>query len=131
MNTGIPTPRECAFCGKELFGRTDKAYCNDTCRNNGNRKRRKKMAWEEPLFINQINTILKRNYNILTAQGLDQTGPKPVSRFKLMDEGFNFKYFTSQLKTRTGNYYFIYDYGWKELEEAKVMVVHNPEQAAI
>jgi hypothetical protein len=30
----------CAECGKGLFGRTDKRFCNDTCRNGFNRKLR-------------------------------------------------------------------------------------------
>lgn len=131
MHTGMPTSKECAFCGKELFGRSDKTYCNDNCRNNGNRERRKKQAWYEPDFIRQINTILKRNYKILTSQGLDRDGPKSVSRYKLLDEGFNFRYFTSTLTTKSGDYRFIYDYGWRELEDEKVMVVNNPKQVEI
>ncbi|MBB2145736.1 hypothetical protein GM921_09580 [Pedobacter sp. LMG 31464] len=126
-----PQHRDCAFCGKELFGRADKAYCNDTCRNNGNRERRKKLAWYEPIFIRQINNILKRNYKILTQQGIDEHGPKTVSRYKLLDEGFNFHYFTSNLSTRAGEYRFIYDYGWRELPEEKVMIVTNPKQVEI
>ena len=131
MHTGMPDSKECAFCGKELFGRSDKAYCNDTCRNNGNRARRKKEAWYEPEFIRQINSILKRNYRILTGQGLDQDGPKAVSRYKLLDEGFNFHYFTSSLSTKAGNYFFTYDYGWRELDQDRIMIVNNPRQVEI
>lgn len=131
IDTGMPKNKECLFCGKELFGRSDKAYCNDTCRNNGNRERRKKLAWYEPDFIRQINTILKRNYKILTTQGVDRQGPTTVSRYKLLDRGFNFRYFTSILPTRSGNYFFVYDHGWLELEEGKVVVVQNPNQVDI
>lgn len=129
MILGMPTRHECIFCGKELFGRRDKAYCNDTCRNNGNRERRKKEAWFEPVFIRQINTILKRNYKILEPKV--RNGPTSISRYQLLDEGFNFHYFTSTLTTKAGDYFFVYDYGWRILEEEKVMIVQNPHQVDI
>ena len=131
IHEGMLKNHECIFCGKELFGRRDKVYCNDTCRNNGNRERRKKEAWYEPDFIRQINTILKRNYKILTTQGVERNGPTTVSRYILLDRGFNFHYFTSSLTTKAGDYFFVYDFGWRILEEEKLMLVQNPHQVNI
>jgi len=123
--------RYCDYCHKELLGRSDKRYCNDTCRNNGNRQYRKKMAWEEPIFIRQINNILRRNHRILSNLMENADGPKPVSRQQLIAMGFSFRFQTTMLSTKGGDYYFSYDYGWKSLDEEKVLVVANPNQAMI
>lgn len=125
------SPFECLTCGKELFGRRDKKYCNDNCRNAGNRKRKGIDSWYEPLFIAQINAILKRNYKILKTEVTRHNGPTSVGRFYLVDKEFNFKYYTSILTTNAGTYHFIYDHGWRELEDGKVMIVMNPRQAEL
>jgi hypothetical protein len=131
IHQGMLKNHECIFCGKELFGRTDKVYCNDTCRNNGNRERRKKEAWYEPDFIRQINTVLKRNYKILCSEVERHRGPAVVGRSWLLDKGFSFKYYTSVLNTKKGTYYFAYDHGWMALADEKIMIVMNPMQASI
>lgn len=124
-------PFECLHCGKELFGRRDKKYCNDTCRNTANRKRVGADTWYEPLFIAQINTILKRNYKILKHIVTMHEGPTTVGKFSLIEKNFNFRYYTSVLTTSSGTYYFNYDHGWRELPEDKIMIVMNPKQAFI
>ncbi|WP_162796249.1 hypothetical protein [Pedobacter namyangjuensis] len=124
-------PFECLQCGKELHGRRDKKYCNDTCRNAGNRKRVRSETWYEPLFVAQINTILKRNYKILKTEVIRHSGPTSVGRFYLVDKNFSFKYYTSILTTSSGTYHFIYDHGWRELDDGKIMVVMNPKQAEL
>lgn len=122
-------PFECQLCGKELHGRRDKKYCNDTCRNAANRKRVGTDSWHEPLFLAQINTILKRNYKILKLLVTNHQGPTTVGRFYLVEKNFSFRFYTSVLSTTAGTYYFIYDHGWRELPDEKIMVVMNPKQA--
>jgi len=124
-------PFECLHCGKELHGRRDKKYCDDTCRNAGNRRRAGMDTWYEPLFIAQINTILKRNYKVLKTE-LDRAGgPTTVGRFRLLDRNFSFRYYTSVLATAAGTYYFVYDHGWRELTGDRIMIVMNPRQAYV
>ena len=67
----------------------------------------------------------------LTTQGVDRQGPTTVSRYKLLDRGFNFRYFTSSLSTKSEEYHFIYDHGWKELDGDKFLIVQNPYQVQI
>ena len=124
-------PFECHHCGKQLYGRRDKKYCNDTCRNAGNRKRVGVDTWYEPLFIAQINAILKRNYKILKHELNKNGGPTTLGKFYLIDRNFNFRFYTSLLTTGSGTYHFIYDHGWRELEEGKIMIVMNPKQAEL
>src|SRR5690606_5358857 len=67
-----PTPpatsspeKQCQQCGRPLKGRTDKRFCNDDCRNNFNRAKRRKITDQAPDTIPEIIRIIKRNYQIL------------------------------------------------------------------
>jgi len=124
-------PYGCFHCGKTLYGKSNQKYCNDDCRNKGNREKRNKEAWHEPRLVGQVITILKRNYRILARQQACEYRAVAVSKFKLVEANFSFKHFTSQLKTKTGVYNFVFDYGWRELEDGKIMVVFNPELTSI
>ena len=81
--------KRCQECGRTIFGRADKRFCNDTCRSaHSNRKYR-----EAHKSMLAINRILKKNhlilYNILS-EGRDRCPTK-----ELYYKGFNFDYFTS------------------------------------
>jgi len=122
--------RFCLQCGHLLSGRVDQKYCNDNCRNLAGRLKRRKEKWNEPLFISQVNNILKRNYQIIERLLLHEK-PRKVSRSFLLEFGFDFRYHTSTLVTKNGTYYFCYCYGWRELEDGKFLLVENDDQANI
>jgi len=44
---------DCIECGRELFGRCDKKFCSDGCRNSYNNRIRRK-GTEEPRRINRV-----------------------------------------------------------------------------
>ena len=124
-------PYGCFYCGKTLYGKSNQKYCNDDCRNKGNREKRRKDTWHEPPLIGQVITVLRRNYKILAQQHAFENRAIVVSKFKLIEANFNFKHFTSQLKTKASVYNFVFDLGWRELEDGKIMVVFNTEQTGI
>ncbi|TKB96156.1 hypothetical protein [Pedobacter cryotolerans] len=117
--------RTCQYtgCGKELFGRSDKKYCNDACRNRANSKNRRKESWGEEKHIYEITRDLRRNRSIMKSTGafLDQT--KVVTRGWMLDRGYNFDYYTNILHTKKGDYFFCYEFGHMELENGKILVV--------
>ena len=66
-------------------------------------------------LIRNINNRLRKNYKILSE--LNISGKTKVTRTKLYDKGFDFNFFTSIYKTKTGNtYFYIYDEGYLPLE---------------
>ena len=117
--------RKCEFagCGMELFGRSDKKYCNDQCRNRANAKRRKKEFWEEDKHIYEITRDLRRNRSIMKSTGAFLNQTKIVTRGWMLDKGYNFEYYTNILQTKKGNYYFCYEFGHMALEDGKLLVV--------
>lgn len=65
--------------------------------------------------MRNINNKLRKNYRILSELNIDVKSK--TTRSKLLNKGFDFDYFTSILKTKTGNtYYFVFDQGYMTLK---------------
>ncbi len=110
--------RNCPECGMEFFGRKDKKFCSDQCRNSFNNRK----TSDSNNFIRNINRILRKNRSILF--DLNPNGKTKITRSKLMEEGFNFRYYTNTYITKTGKtYHFCYDQGYIELESDYVTLV--------
>lgn len=114
--------RLCPVCHSPIFGRADKKFCSDQCRNAYNNE---KYSLNSPL-IQKINRVLKKNYTLLKT--LNKSGKTKVNRSKLLQEGFDFNYFTSIYKTKKGNVYFLcYDQGYLKLEDEMYLLIHWEE----
>jgi hypothetical protein len=74
--------------------------------------------------MRNINNKLRKNYRILTEVNID--GKTKVAKSKLDSLGFDFDYFTNIKVYKNGSEYkFIYDYGYKLLEEDFILIVKN------
>lgn len=117
----------CEDCGKEIKGRSDKRFCDDTCRNNFNRKKRQ-AEWvsisEEALEI--IRTI-KRNYQLLKTSDLPEGTMtyQPVN--DLLNKGFNPNYFTSTKEIDGDLYHFCFEQGFR-ISDGQIFVIERKEQ---
>lgn len=110
--------RKCLECDEVVKGRIDKKFCSDYCRNSHNNKVNK----DSKNLIRNINNRLRKNYKILSE--LNITGKTKVTRTKLYDQGFDFNFFTSIYKTKTGNtYFYIYDEGYLPLENELFLLI--------
>lgn len=110
--------KKCLECGEPLQGRIDKKFCSDYCRNTYNNKVNK----ESKNLIRNINNRLRKNYKVLSE--LNSTGKTKVTRRKLIDNNFDFHYFTSIYTTKKGNiYFYVYDQGFLELENDYYLLI--------
>ncbi|MDM1554714.1 hypothetical protein PYS58_04775 [Chryseobacterium indologenes] len=110
----------CLECGEKIIGRSDKKFCNDACRNAYNNKQNK----DSTNLMRNINNKLRKNYRILTEVNIE--GKTKIARSKLDSLGFDFDYFTNIKVYKNGSEYkFIYDYGYKLLEEDFILIVKN------
>jgi hypothetical protein len=110
--------RQCLECNDRVMGRIDKKFCSDYCRNSYNNKVDK----ESKNLIRNTNNRLRKNYKIISE--LNITGKTKVTRRKLFDKGFDFNFFTSIYKTKTGNvYYYLYDQGYLGLENDYFLLI--------
>ncbi|REH56082.1 hypothetical protein C7448_101111 [Tenacibaculum gallaicum] len=110
--------KQCLECGEKVIGRVDKKFCSDYCRNAHNNKVNK----ESKNLIRNTNNRLRKNYKILSE--LNTSGKTKVTRRKLFDRGFDFKFITSLYITKTGNtYFYVYDQGYLVLENELYLLV--------
>jgi hypothetical protein len=110
--------KTCLECYEKLLGREDKKFCSDGCRNAYNNKMNK----DSTNLMRNINNKLRKNYRILCE--LNPDGKSKTTRTKLLGKGFDFDFFTSIYRTKTGNtYHFLYDQGYLALENEWYMLV--------
>ncbi len=117
--------KNCLACGKILKGRIDKKFCDDGCRNNYNNQQNS----DSTNYIRNINNILRKNRRLIE-EFIQKSGATTasVSKAKMIEAGFNFKYFTNTFKTKTGSlYYFNYEYGYLLKENDWVFLVKSKE----
>ena len=110
----------CLECQEPLKGRVDKKFCSDYCRNTFNNSVDK----DSKNLIRNVNNRLRKNYKILSE--LNVSGKMKVTRTKLYDKGFDFQFFTSIYKTKTGNtYFYIYNEGYLALEHDTFLLIRK------
>lgn len=112
--------KNCLECDRKIYGRFDKKFCSDQCRNAYNNK----LNSDANNHIRTINGILRKNRKILK-----QCNPEEktkIKKDKLLEKGFDFKYFTNMYVTKGGTtYIFCYEYGYLELEKNLIMVIER------
>lgn len=114
--------KTCIECGTQIFGRFDKKFCSDQCRNAYNNK----LNSDANNYIRNVNNILRKNRRILTK--LNPNGKTKLHRDKLAEKGFDFNYHTNTYTTKAGaTYYFCYEQGYLELDNQWFMLVKRQE----
>jgi predicted nucleic acid-binding Zn ribbon protein len=110
--------RLCPVCSDPISGRIDKKFCSDQCRNSFNNERFNMGNAQ----VQKVNRLLKKNYNILTE--LNESGKTRVSRSKLLQQGFDFNYFTGIYETQKGNSYRLcYNQGYLALADDYYLLI--------
>lgn len=115
----METPN-CPECGDKIVGRSDKKFCSDACRNAYNNNQNKTTT----NYMRNINNKLRKNYRILSQYNTE--GKTKVAKSKLLAAGFLFDYLTQTITYKNGSqYYFVYDQGYKMLDNDWVLIVKN------
>ena len=110
--------KHCLECESELFGRIDKKFCSDYCRNAHNNR----LNRDSNKYVRNINNILRKNRRIL--EEFAPKGKGVVHKDELLFEGFNFQYYTNIYTTKAGaTYHYVYDLGYLAVEDEKYAIV--------
>ena len=121
----METERLCLACNKPLKGRTDKKFCDDYCRNNYNNQ----LKSTTTNLVRNINNALGKNRRILESLFSDREEITKTTKDKLLQKGFQFKYFTNTYTNKKGNvYFFCYDLGYLPLENDWYLLVKRKEE---
>lgn len=109
----------CLQCNDKIIGRTDKKFCNDSCRNSYNNKQNK----DSTNLMRNTHNKLRKNYRILSELHF-KDGKTQTTQERLDVEGFDFDYFTNLKIYKNGaEYRFVYNIGYKFIEENRLLVV--------
>jgi hypothetical protein len=103
----------CLNCGKELVGRSDKKFCDIHCKAQYNNQRSK----EKDAVLHKSNRLLRKNRSILKT--LCVAGKATVRREELVKRGFTFEIYTYIWKSRSGYYYFSYEWGFMPIVDPR------------
>ena len=115
--------RVCPECGKPVFGRVDKKFCSDACRNAFNNKANSAAT----NYVRNVNNILAKNRRVL--KELNPNGKYKTHKDKLLKKGFDFDFHTNTYTTKAGDtYYFCYEQGYLMLEEGFVLLVERKDE---
>lgn len=116
------TQRLCLSCGKQLRGRLDKKFCDDYCRNSYNNQQNS----DQNNYVRNVNNILRKNRRIIEELLPDDKENWTITKVKLLESGFNFKYHTHQYVNQKGQtYYFNYEYGYLPLDNDRYLLVRR------
>ncbi len=112
--------KTCLECGDTFVGRADKKFCSDMCRNAFNNK----LNSDSYNVVRNTNNQLRRNRRIL--EEICSEDKAKTTRGTLISKGFDFNLMTSQRITQKGSvYYFVYDFGYLELDNDFFLVVRD------
>lgn len=115
----------CLNCSKTVKGRTDKKFCDDYCRNNYNNL----LKSNTTNLVRNINNALGKNRRILESLFADGEEITKTTKDKLLQKGFQFKYFTNTYANKKGNiYFFCYELGYLPLENDWFLIVKRKEE---
>jgi len=105
--------KKCPNCNELIEGRIDKIFCNAYCKSNYHYELKKNRT---PTIFQKIDKQLKLNRRLLSH--FNQSGKSIIRKEKLLEAGFNPKFFTHYWKNRQGKVYlFCYDVGFLELKD--------------
>ena len=114
--------RQCLECGDAIYGRVDKKFCSDQCRNTHNNK----LNSDSNNYVRNVHNVLRKNRRIL--EELNPNGKGKSTKTKLVAKGFDFTYHTSTYTTKAGaTYYFCYEFGYLPLENDYFALVKKKE----
>lgn len=118
-------PKLCLNCEKPVKGRTDKKFCDDYCRNNYNNQLKSNTI----NLVRNVNNALGKNRRILEDLFIPGEEMAKTTKSKLLQKGFQFKYFTHTYTNKKGNvYFFCYDLGYLPLENDWYLLVKQKEE---
>ncbi len=114
----------CLFCGDPIRkGRSDKKFCDSACKDTYYNEKKV----DENKEIKKVNSVLKKNRRVLKDVFNPKKADKLTTREEMIKKGFEFGFLTHIVVTRTksNEFIFCYDYGYREVEPMKYQIIEG------
>lgn len=125
--TSLKPIRKCCVCDKQLYGRSDKVFCDIHCKNQYHsdvRKHTKSAA--------AVSTkILYKNYEILCLLLGDNHDRYVIKKMELKKRFFNFDTITGMSSTRFGLKFDIFEFSWYYSTNDNIVILQDRGQSKI
>ena len=125
--TSPKPPRLCCVCDKQLYGRSDKVFCDIHCKNkyHADVRRHTKSA-----AANNIK-ILTKNYEILCLLLGTNCKRYVAKKLFLQEKGFNFEVISAMASTRLGLKMHVFEFSWYYAANDNIVILQDNEQSKI
>lgn len=119
--------RQCCVCDKQLYGRSDKIFCDIHCKNQYHSDVRKHTQ-----SAAAVNTkILHKNYGILCLLLGDNHDRYVIKRLELKKLFFNFDTISGMSKNRFGLKFDVYEFSWYYSTNDNIVILQDRAQSKI
>ncbi len=113
------TAHRCLECGDNIdYGRSDKKFCSEQCKNNHNNKK----ARTSRLTKLKVLGALDKNYRILDS--IIKLGFTSMDIMQIKQMGFDITYITSVRRIRNNDVYYCFDIEFK-ISPTKVWAIYR------
>jgi hypothetical protein len=110
--------RQCVICNKQLFGRSDKRFCDIKCKNYYHSQVRQSVK----TICSETIKILTKNAVILEGIMGEQKNTCLVDRLALERLGFRFGYVTDAAQKYGMIYYSIFGFNYRFIKQTRVEI---------
>lgn len=119
--------RICCVCEKTLYGRSDKVFCDITCKNKYHASVRKHVKTVRKETIK----ILTKNYNILAYLKGKDSERFMVKKLELQRMGFNFDVISGLETNKFGIRMNVFEFSWYYSKNQNITVFRDKSQQEI
>lgn len=119
--------RSCCVCDSKLHGRSDKVFCNISCKNKYHTSLRKHNKSVSVQTINKLN----KNYQILCLLLGEEMDSFSISKLELIRLGFQFGIISGIETNRFGIKFTVYEFSFYIKKNQEVCVSRNSSHSQI
>jgi hypothetical protein len=119
--------KTCCVCNKTLIGRSDKVFCDISCKNKYHCEVRK----HSKTAAAQTTKILNKNYVILCLLLGQNCKRFKIKKLELETHGFNFRTISGIEKTNYGSKMKVYEFSWYYGASDNIVILRDNEQSPI
>lgn len=119
--------RTCIVCEANIYGRSDKVFCDTKCKNHYHSEIRK----SEKTIASETTKVLKRNWEILTSLIGPSSDHLRMNKVELIRHGFNFNTVTGVEINGLQLKFSVYEFSWYFGKYDDVFIKLNKQQTAV
>jgi predicted nucleic acid-binding Zn ribbon protein len=125
--TKTPSHRQCVICNKQLYGRSDKRFCDIKCKNYYHSEVRKSTK----TITSETLKILSKNVVILYGILGEEKDSCLIDKLALERLGFHFNYVTDAESKYGVFHYSVFDFTYRIVKKKRVLITVDKKRKTV